>query len=370
MVNGVKCKNIIVDGKLMEEGYVDGKHVYSRVLVLHLPQFSASTDIIKWLIEQLHGESHSEINIINDRTQPSLNFYSGSVTSILKGANITFTNNKEIQASAVSGLAMMIHVPITLINNGWIRGGGGNGGTGGKGGVGGKGHAGANDTYVKYVYLKKYAFHGCNQNQTNNYFIATGGQGGSRMMMTWAGHNHWFSKVDTSWHRLTGYSSTYYFRKSSSHGHINCPVPNSYYVERRQTTHPRRTGGAGGNGGGGGAGGGGGHGQYYGHGSTAGAGGHGGGVGAGGHGSSPSGGHTGYRGGHGATGGTGGHGGSWGAGGARGNTGGKGSTGEGHGSGGGGGLAGAYGGGAGKAIDGKSNLKTGSKTGHVNGAIV
>ena len=365
-INGTNCKNIVIDGAVMKEGYVDGVHVCSQALVLHLSQSSGVINLASWIASKI-SEAHGEIIVINDHVQPSIVIYSKNFPTILNNSNITLINNGEILGAHAGAHAMVIEKPIKLINKGWIRGAGGNGGTGGKGGTGGRGHAGSNDHYTTHVDRTVYVPSNCRiAGRSVNY-----SHFGTRFI--WDGHTMVMGGDKLKgWYTIPGITKSSTFHAGKYVKHINCGAGDATeyrIIERRTSSHPRH-GGTGGHGGAGGHGGHGGGGQYYGHANTGGAVGSKGAVGHNGAASKPSGGHSGAKGGTGGTGGHGGAGGSWGKSGYKGGTGAKGGTGYSHGSGGSNGTGGVAGLASGKSIVGKSHLKAGSVTGRVNGTIV
>lgn len=105
------------------------------ILYLTLAQ-SAGTINLRNIINANNPLNRTEVIVTNNLTQPRI--YSGD----LSGLDVTLINNGEIQANQFSGNGLDIISPMTLTNNGWIRGAGGNGGSGGAGGAGGNGGTG------------------------------------------------------------------------------------------------------------------------------------------------------------------------------------------------------------------------------------
>lgn len=99
------------------------------VLYITLAQSSA-TITLRTIIDNVNTENRTKVQITNNYVQPRIR--SGD----LSGLTVTFINNGEIQANQFSGTGLELSSNLTLINNGWIRGAGGNGGIGGTGGKG------------------------------------------------------------------------------------------------------------------------------------------------------------------------------------------------------------------------------------------
>lgn len=111
--------------------YLGSEEVWTNIIDIELPQFSGNTVIGDWLDDNYPGVE--KVRLINNLTQPRFNFDN------LRGRYVEFVNNGEVQGTNAGVTAINIADPILLINNGWIRGAGGNGGTGGNGGQGGQG---------------------------------------------------------------------------------------------------------------------------------------------------------------------------------------------------------------------------------------
>ena len=80
------------------------------------------------VINNNNPENLHTVNITNNLTQPTI--FSGDLT----GLDVTLINNGNIHGIDTQWEALNITSPLTLINNGWIRGAGGWGGRGGQGG--------------------------------------------------------------------------------------------------------------------------------------------------------------------------------------------------------------------------------------------
>ena len=305
-MNGVAMDSVYFNGSKMDKVYVNGTLVFEDMIAVSVPNgYGGSTGINLQTFLEQYAAGKNKITITNNGVLAK--FISGN----LGGLEVTFINNGEIQgrrSSAHGGDAMSISSAFTLINNGWIRAAGGRGG---------RGADGANDTYT----TEGVEYHYSGTSNVNSW-QAYCDSGAIRIFLDSKGTG---SDYDCT--RTGPYNSP-----SSAHpGKLYRGVLKwqsgqiyIYSVKRVFDKINTRRGGAGGEGG---------YGQGYGQGYTNGK------VGAP---SSPAGGNSG---------GTGGRGGGWGSNGYR------------------GGNNGAAGSAAGKAIVGSGYLKTGSKTGKVNGAI-
>ncbi len=296
----------------------------SSFLVLYLP-YSTSQINLRTYINANNPSSKTDIYIYNNRTNCAV--HSGS----LSGLNVFLENNGELQGfgkgrtntnyTSNSGLYIQSDGDLTLINNGWIRGSGGYGGLGGKG---------DNNTYTKYDYYTQYISNKDCYAQSNErqalYF--THGNGVKETRFYWDNKYRMIQSHSTDWYTISGLSGHY--RRSSHRNTIGCSYTTYLCnIERRLTSTATRTGGSGGLGG---------CGRGFNRINA---------DGTAGGGSSPSGGYSGADGGWGQT---------WGT---------KGNNGDtwSHTANGSSGYSGA------PAIWGSSNLKAGSKTGNVSGAI-
>ncbi len=137
IINGVTHVDgapLTVQGIQAQSVTVNGVEAWRNSETVTLPQFAVVTNIGNWL--QIESPGTHPIKIVNNRTQPRL------IMSNFLGRDVIFTNNGEIQGEVAGANGMDIYESFTLINNGWIRGAGGNGGKGGLGGIGGNGGAG------------------------------------------------------------------------------------------------------------------------------------------------------------------------------------------------------------------------------------
>ncbi len=336
--NGTNLNTVTFNGTKVCRVFFNGVQVFQRSDVLYLPARaswdSGTINLAQWIATQPLSEC-GIITVINNYTQPRI------VSGNLCGYNsVTLINNGEIQGNAPGATALSIW-PCTdkkmmkLINNGWIRGAGGNGGKGGKGHVGDNYTTGSTSSETRY-------------NGSNNWYVTCAPFPGSRdvrVYIKWDG-SQWVAQDRASpcSSQITSASSggCTYYRSSLKSGDGTCDGDTYDYYAVKKVCNTTKTyyGGEGGEGGNGGTG------QYYKVASTGGDPGH---IGA-------PGGHPeetrGYTGGHGGAGGT------WG------NTGTTGSRGEGYGD------YGEAGGTGGLSISGTDNLEVGSILGNRNGDTV
>ena len=97
--------------------------VWQRVLELTLPQFHKTFNLATW-IRANNPRNVEEVIVTNRNTQPSM------LSGNLSGLNVTLINDGQFQGTGVGSNAVSISSSMKLINNGWIRGAGGNGGRG------------------------------------------------------------------------------------------------------------------------------------------------------------------------------------------------------------------------------------------------
>ena len=354
-MNGVINKDVFFNGATVENAYLNGVHVYTKTLFLTLNQQTAAFNLTNW-IKSKNPHGRKRVIITNGLVQPRMDTGNlmghNAATGKTELMDVTFTNNGQFHGVSASGTGMNVQAPLIFINNGWIRGAGGNGGKGGNGAAGAKG---ANDTYLYTEEKFKFPF-SPSVPVGKHYIFWRENAGGFEPTLSWytmcctgpigTPACGFIPLAYGEMGPVTGHglpSGWKYYRGKGNGGHkyTDCwghADAGWYYVKRTQKRP--RTGGKGGSGGAGGAGG---LGQWFNHSRTAGVNGKGGGAG---HGSSPSGGHSGKKGGSGGKGGTGG---TWGA---------KGAS----------GAHGAGGGAAGKATTGWSKVKTGSKVGNMSGS--
>ncbi len=141
--NNVKRYHLWFNGNYMNEGYMNGVHVFTTLLRLTLPQAVTPVNL-RTFINNNNPHGRTRIIVTNNLTQPRLD------TGNLAGLSVTLVNNGQFQGAAVGDRGMNITSALTVTNNGWIRGAGGNGGRGGNGGAGGAGSVGGN-RLVNYV---------------------------------------------------------------------------------------------------------------------------------------------------------------------------------------------------------------------------
>ena len=302
------------------------------------------------------------VYITNNLDQPTI--YTGN----LSGLDVTFTNNGTISGTNPSKTGLIITTPLTLINNGTIRGAGGNGGAGGAGGDGGDGGKGAD--------------------LTTNTWIVKGIDDNNKVLVipdpNWANHFIFYfiwegqtvlQVLDSTSSGIPAHTEVQgtdgYTYRPSTDAYVNNPSK----IERKQTT--TYIGGDGGQGGQGGLSpSNGGIAQSFTTTQSNGTSGQPGQAGQAGQDSTPPGGNKGGKGGDGGVQGTGGDGGSWGQNGTSGAPGGQGQDGlPGEGGGADGqpgqaGQSGQAGASAGNSIEGSSNLSANSNVGAIVGSIV
>ena len=118
----VEMDMIYFNGVAISQMYLNGDIVFYRSLVLELPQYSDNTIInLAAFIASKNPDNIRKIIVHNGHTQPTLRTYS------LAGLEVTLINDGEFQGTSPSSDAFIINSPLVLINNGWIRGAGGNG---------------------------------------------------------------------------------------------------------------------------------------------------------------------------------------------------------------------------------------------------
>jgi len=123
--NRVDIKDVQVPGygPRIDFVYDNRVLVWQRMLELTLPQFSKTFNLAQW-IKANNPRNVEQVIVSNNRTQPSI------LSGNLSGLNVTLINNGEFRGTSPSSTAMAISSEMKLINNGWIRGAGGNGGKG------------------------------------------------------------------------------------------------------------------------------------------------------------------------------------------------------------------------------------------------
>ena len=109
--------------------------VWQHQIGIDLPQFSVRTNLATWLEANYPGET--KIRLVNNRVQPTLD--SGDFGT----KEVEFVNNGEIRGFSASLVAYNATSNHIFINNGWVRGAGGNAGAGGRGGKGANTTSGA-----------------------------------------------------------------------------------------------------------------------------------------------------------------------------------------------------------------------------------
>lgn len=122
-MNGTKQDQIFHNGSRITEMYMNGVLVFFKELVLELPQYTTEIDLREF-INSNNPDNIPRVIVYNYLTQPKLS--SGDMS----GLDVTLINNGEFQGFSSSGDAISITTPLKLINNGWIRGAGGDGGDG------------------------------------------------------------------------------------------------------------------------------------------------------------------------------------------------------------------------------------------------
>jgi len=212
--------------KNVSRAYMNTLLVFKKGVELILPQAVSEINLQSFIEANAPGET--SILITNSFTQPRV------VTGDLSGLDVVFINNGEIQGVDLNRNAFHATSLIQLINNGWIRGGGGDGG---KGGVG------KNDTYVTTSSSTQYVF-GCGSGYSWGDHDGT-----NTVTLTWG--SKWCNRTTTGTGPLThdDYSGRFY--RSTLQGYSTaCQANGNYYSVRRETdVTSARTGGAGGAGG-------------------------------------------------------------------------------------------------------------------------
>ena len=352
--NRVDIKDVQVPGYRTRIDFVYDNRVlvWQRMIELTLPQFTKTFNLATW-IKANNPRKVEQVTVTNHKIQPTM------VSGNLSGLDVTLINNGEFQGTGVGSTAVSLSSPIRLINNGWIRGSGGNGRAGSNGRAGGQGGtSGAKAISWTYSRIAWSAKGFSNQKYKD-------GRSVSQPWGPWRlyGKCDSWLKLETPWGtvgagctcNITVHGIPIYLQNKNRNGRHSRYI--GYSIGRagakvitKYHTIPGHAGGCGGAAGRGGAGG---TGQYFRHSRTSGSNGTSGGAGCQGgvntfrdtNGYT----HQGHRGGHGASGTSGakgGDGGTWGK------------------NGGNGGSA------AGKALTGKSKLKSGSKIGHTNGSVI
>jgi len=128
-------------GKVIDFVYMNRVLVWQRMLTINLGQQSKTFNLRSY-INAHNPKNVKQIAVVNDRVQPSME--SGN----LSGLEVTFINGPkgELRGTSIGHTALHVTSKMTLINNGWIRGTGGNGkngSAGGRGASGSKGSTGA-----------------------------------------------------------------------------------------------------------------------------------------------------------------------------------------------------------------------------------
>lgn len=291
---------------------VDRHRDLASPLKLLLPH-SSSLIVLRNFIDSHNPGNNKEIHITNSLANCAV------ATGDLSSLNVTFVNSGELQGlskertnmNSPSNSGFSATSPITFINNGWVRGGGGYGGKGGKG---------ADDTYSTTAVDERYS-----GTDNKNNWQAYCDSGAVRIF--WNGKKGGGEGNCSQTGPLGIGGVTGSFTRGSPKW--NSGTIHLYSIKRHYTVSKGRTGGAGGAGGKG-------RGCDSSYAS-----------GASGSASNPSGGNSG---------GAGGQGGDWGA---KGYTGSKGA---------GGGAAGIAGYAGAPAIVGSNHLRPGSRTGNVSGS--
>lgn len=325
-----EISKVMYHSNLLRYGLKNGALIWGEdtPLEVNLPQFNVTTDVANYL--RITYPFDLVIKVTNTLNQPSL--IVGDLGHIVA---LTLVNEGTISGTNPGDDGLILQAPVKLVDNGIIRGAGGNGSAGGNGGRGGKGGKGA-DSSIKTT---KY------ETQTGDMACTDIGYGYRATLNTaanpmwsgyaWDGHGNWLTNKDygTDWVSSStigdGIASGDY-RRSTYRGGNYCPYPSyvKYYdIERRYTVTTTAIGGAGGSGGAAGVGGTAGRGISYNTNRTNGAAGTNGIAGNPGLPSTPAGGNSGGKGGTGGKGGSGGNGGDWGVDGSTGSVGTTGGTG-------------------------------------------
>jgi len=222
--------------KDIAEAYLNGRLVFTKELELTLPAHTSPVNL-RSFIDANNPKGYRNIVITNTRVQPSI------ITGDINDLNVTLINNGEIQGTPSTGYGLKLQSPLKLINNGYIRG---------KGGDGGKGGKGANDTYTSYEYNEQYKFTTCHIDRDSQYWVATFTQSNG-VKSTYA---KWGTKYremnwdhfNTSWFTIPGLSGEFRMKKYKTTRY--CSYNTKFYsIERRTSVTKTRIGGDGGNGG-------------------------------------------------------------------------------------------------------------------------
>ena len=136
-------REIYFDKVRLDEAYMDGVIVYKRMLEFDLPQQHKTFDL-RPIIDKMNKYGATVIKVTNKLKQPSMH------TGSFSGLQVIFVNEGELLGTTPGESALTLTSTMKLINNGHIRGAGGNGGRGGRGGSGRGGSGSANKT-VSYV---------------------------------------------------------------------------------------------------------------------------------------------------------------------------------------------------------------------------
>ena len=119
---GQEMDRIFFNRVNVSEMYLNGVIIFYKTMYLELPQYPDGViiDLAKFINEN-NPDNTRKVIVVNNHIQPSLRTHS------LLHLRVTLINNGEFQGTSPSSDAFIIDSPIKLINNGWIKGAGGNG---------------------------------------------------------------------------------------------------------------------------------------------------------------------------------------------------------------------------------------------------
>jgi hypothetical protein len=125
-MNHVHMQRIIFNGSPITAMFMDNALVYYGKIKLVLPQYTDTFSLKDFIESELEkigiGGTGMIIEVENNLIQPTMN-----TGDLSKYSHVTFYNNGEITGTNSSSTALYAESPMELINNGWIKGAGGDG---------------------------------------------------------------------------------------------------------------------------------------------------------------------------------------------------------------------------------------------------